>query len=466
MAREATSSRGAVDLAFVGRAIDQMAVTPMLRYTLVVATLGYLFDSFDNQIVSYVLPVLVRDWKLHPSTIGQIGSAALWGSVVGAYAWGYISDRWGRVIAFASATLCFALLTGLTALATSVGMLLFLRFLAGIGLGGMVAIDGAFIAEYAPTRLRSQFIGAVPLAFPLGQFIATLVALIVIPHYGWRAIFVIGVLPAALTFAARMRVPESPRWLVSKGRPAEAVASLQRLGAPNPAADAPARVHTAPEPAVPPGSFWDLFAPAQLRDTAAVSIMWLANFPYWGFLIWVPTIFFSHYHFSLARSITYTLAATAAGFLGRVWSIWLINRFGRRPVIATFAVLTGLMALAFGSVRSEGALLGTAVLFQFFMDTAFLGINVYTPEVFPTRIRATGCGWAYGLGRILGAISPLFLGVILQRNLYGFVWILMCVLMLLAACGALLGRETQGQSLEQINEAADTGIAVIRPQEA
>lgn len=466
MASESVPGRNAVDLTFVGRAIDRMPVTPMLRYTLIVAMLGYLFDSFDNQIVSYVLPVLVREWKLHPSTIGQIGSAALWGSVVGAYAWGYISDRWGRVIAFASAALCFSVLTGLTALATDVGTLTFLRFIAGIGLGGMVAIDGAFIAEYAPTRLRSMFIGAVPLSFPLGQFIATLVALIVIPHYGWRAIFVIGVLPAALTFAARMRVPESPRWLVSKGRTAAALGSLERLGAAAAGAGQAAGGPAGGGAAAPSVSFWELFSPAHRRDTAAVSTMWLANFPYWGFLIWVPTIFVTVHHFSIARSITYTLAATGAGFLGRLWSIGLITRFGRRPVIATFAVLTGLMALAFGAVTSQGALLGTAVLFQFFMDTAFLGINVYTPEVFPTRIRATGCGWAYGLGRILGAISPLFLGMILQRNLYGQVWTLMCVLMLLSAAGALLGRETQGRSLEQISELAEAGLPDVRPQEA
>jgi putative MFS transporter len=120
------------------------------------------------------------------------------------------------------------------------------------------------------------------------------------------------------------------------------------------------------------------------------------------------------------------------------------------------------MALAFGAVRSEGALLATAVLFQFFMDTAFLGINVYTPEIFPTRIRASGCGWAYGLGRILGALSPLFLGLILQRNLYGLVWTLLCVLMFLAAGGALLARETQGRTLEQISEIAET-VAAARP---
>lgn len=121
--------------------------------------------------------------------------------------------------------------------------------------------------------------------------------------------------------------------------------------------------------------------------------MWLANFPYSGFLVWVPTIFATVYHFSLARSITYSLAVTGCGFVGRAWSIWLIGRFGRRPVIALFAVLTGVMALAFGAVQSEAALLITACLFQFCMDTAFLGINVYTPEVFPTRIRASGASW-------------------------------------------------------------------------
>src|SRR5919201_1122024 len=179
-----------LDVTAAGKLIDALPVTPLLKYTLAAAVLGYFFDSFDNQIVAYVLPVLTRQWELSPAVVGSIGSAGLWGSVLGAYAWGFISDRWGRVIAFATAALCFGLLTGLTALAQDSSSLLVLRLLAGIGLGGMVAIDGVFVAEYAPTRLRSLFVGLVPLAFPLGQFAATLVSLFVIPAWGWQSVFI------------------------------------------------------------------------------------------------------------------------------------------------------------------------------------------------------------------------------------------------------------------------------------
>jgi putative MFS transporter len=440
-----------ISVVTVGRLIDGLRLNSVLRFTLAVAVLGYLFDSFDNQIVAYSLPVVSKLWHLKPVEIGAIASAGLWGSVVGAYLFGYLGDRFGRRFAFIGSVAVFAVLSGLVAGASGVDQMRTLRFLSGIGLGGVVAIDGALIAEYAPTRFRSRFIGAVPLVFPLGQILAALVARAVIPTWGWQVLFLIAVLPALLAVAARWRIPQSPRWLAAKGRAESARDALLRMGVAHAdivAAEAQADIGEGHARA----AVWAIFSREHLRNTAAVSIMWLANFPYWGFLLWLPTIFTAVYHLSIVTSLTFSIAVSACGFLGRLVSVYLIDRFGRRPVIGVFTVLTGLAALAFGAVHTAPMLLLTACVFQLLMDIGFLSINVITPEVFPTRVRASGAGWGYGLGRILGAIAPAFLGILLSGHNFNIVWIVMCLVMLAASVGGWLATETRGRSLEQISE--------------
>ena len=189
--------------AIIGRAIDQAKLTNPMRFIVAVAAAGYFFDSFDIVILAYALPSISKEFHLTPQQIGFIGSAGLAGMGVGSWVWGWIADRWGRRLVFAGTVLMFSLFTGITGLAFSVGFIIGARFLTGLGLGGMVPIDAALVAEFAPARIRGRVLASLPLCWPIGIFAAAGVSLAVVPTIGWRWLFVIGVAPAILSFVIR-----------------------------------------------------------------------------------------------------------------------------------------------------------------------------------------------------------------------------------------------------------------------
>ncbi|HEY2007953.1 MAG TPA: MFS transporter [Rhizomicrobium sp.] len=214
----------------IGRALDSARLTPRLIFIIAVAAAGFLFDSFDITIVAYALPKIRLEFNLTPQEVGLAGSAALAGMGLGSWCWGWIADKWGRRVVFASTVLMFSLFTGVVGLSMSLGFLVGARFLTGLGLGGMVPIDQALVTEYAPAKIRGRVAAMLPLCWPMGYFCAAGCALLLVPEIGWRWLFAIGVVPALLVFFIRRGVPESPRWLAAKGRHEDARASLHYVG--------------------------------------------------------------------------------------------------------------------------------------------------------------------------------------------------------------------------------------------
>ena len=246
----------------IGRAIDLAPLSRPLMFIIAVAAAGFFFDSFDIVIVSYALPSIAKEFQLVPHQIGLIGSAALAGMGVGSWIWGWIADRWGRRLVFAATVLMFSVFTGIAGLAFSLGFLIGARFLTGLGLGGMVPIDSALVAEFAPARIRGRVSAVLPLCWPIGIFAAAGISLAVVPTIGWRWVFAIGVLPALLAFIIRRGIPESPRWLAAHGRNDEARRSLAYVGIDDDLIDAARReVERRPSPrtAQREARFRDLF---------------------------------------------------------------------------------------------------------------------------------------------------------------------------------------------------------------
>jgi putative MFS transporter len=247
----------------IGRAIDKITLNKALIFIIGVAAAGFFFDSFDIVIVSYALPLIKQEFALAPTQVGLIGSAALAGMGLGSWMWGWVADRWGRRVVFAATVLMFSVCTGIAGLSMSLGFLVGARFLTGLGLGGMVPIDQALVAEYAPARIRGRVSAVLPLCWPIGIFAAAGAGLLVVPHFGWRWLFALGAMPAVLVFFIRRGVPESPRWLADRGRHDEARASLAYVGVDD-ATIQQARNELAAAPMVPTArnaTFADLFTP-------------------------------------------------------------------------------------------------------------------------------------------------------------------------------------------------------------
>ncbi len=438
----------------IGRSIDKITLNRALIFIIAVAAAGFFFDSFDIVIVSYALPVIKQEFGLDPKQLGLIGSAALAGMGLGSWFWGWVADRWGRRVVFAATVMMFSVCTGVAGLSMSLGFLVGARFLTGLGLGGMVPIDQALVAEYAPARIRGRVSAMLPLCWPIGIFAAAGAGLLIVPHFGWRWLFTLGSLPALLVFFIRRGVPESPRWLADRGRHEEARASLRYIGV-DEATIGQARNEIAALP-VPQAdreaTFGDLFTAPYARRVAHTWLMWFCSgFAATAFSVWLPSIFATYYHIGLTRSLTYTFIVAGTSVVGRIVSFSLIDLFGRRALIVIGYGVAGGAALMFTQATTETALLATAMLYGAFADIASLAMTVYTPEVYPVRIRGKGAAIAMGWGRFGGMISPIVAGFLISADNLIWVWGLMAAFQFTASgLTLLLARETSGRNLEAV----------------
>ncbi|MCY0898194.1 MAG: MFS transporter [Firmicutes bacterium] len=414
---------------------------------LTVAGLGTLFDSVDVGIVSFVMAALISAWRLDPFWIGVVGSINLVGMAIGAALAGSIADRVGRRQIFMLTLLIYSVATGLSGLSIALWMLLLCRFVVGLGLGGELPVTTTMVTEFLPAHDRGRGIVLLESFWAVGWLVASVVAFVVIPLWGWRVAFLLGTLPALYVLYLRRGIPESPRFLLRTGRSAEArrVMSLVQ-GREIAAADllGPSAV-TRPRLSV-------LFQPVFRRRTAMLWILWVGmNFAYYGMFLWLPSVLVDR-GFSLVNSFGYTLIVTAAEIPGYLSAAWLIDRFGRKPVLVSYIFLTAVFAALFGHAAGVAGVLWFGCLLGFFNLGAWGTTYAYTTEQYPTLVRGTGAGWAMGVGRIGGIVGPTIVGALLASRVpVGTVFgIFTLVLIVVAGMVLILGRETRHHTMADI----------------
>ena len=441
----------------IGQAIDLAPFTRGLTFILALAATAYFFDSFDIGVMSYALPSVAREFHLQPQQLGVVGSAGLAGMVIGSLVSGWVADLWGRSVMFAGTVLMFSLFTCLAALSFSPGFFIAARFLTGVGLGGAIPVSSTLIAEYSPARLRGRVSALLPLAWPIGIFAAAGAGLALIPTVGWRWLFAVGAIPALLAYFIRRGVPESPRWLAAQGRVAQARESLRYVGITDEdIANAEQHVDAQmPDTAVHKAGVAELFSRAYARRVVHTWSLWFFfSLAYWAFVVWLPTVYSTVYHIQLTRTLIYTFIVAGASVAGRSVAMFLVDRIGRKPVIVSGCFLAALTMCFFNLATTERMLVVVSVLYAFFSDQASVGMTVYTPEIFPLRIRGLGTAWAMALGRMAGAIAPFLVGVLLGAKHISFVWWAVAGCQLIAGLVTIwLASETRGRNLEQLSEA-------------
>ena len=303
---------------------------------------------------------MAKEFGLKPQTMGLIASSTMVGMMVGSFLWGWIADKWGRKIAFTLTVLIFSVFSGFAAAAFSVGFLLGIRFVTGLGLGGAIPVDASILAEFSPARIRGFGGGVLPLTFPIGTFIASAVALVMVPAWGWRGLFLVGVLPALLLVWVRRGVPESPRWLANRGRFAEARTALNYLGISDEAIERSrvALKDEPPPPVLPKPAFRDLFTPEMRRRTAHTWIIWaLPAMASWGMTLFMPTFFIKLYGLSVKTALAYTLYISVVAIAGRLTTYMFLDRIGRKPFTILGYAMAGVFLLLLTQVHLSGSLL-------------------------------------------------------------------------------------------------------------
>ncbi|MCL5263960.1 MAG: MFS transporter [Chloroflexi bacterium] len=436
--------------------LDKLSTNSFHWKLLIVSGLGWMFDAMDVGIISFVVAALAKEWKLSSIDTGNLISIGLLGMFLGAALSGTIADRYGRKLAFQLTLLIYSVATGLSALASGFLMLLGLRFIVGFGLGGELPVASTMISEFAPAKDRGRMLVLLESFWAYGWVLAALVGYLVIPQAGgWRIAFLIGTIPALYVFILRRAVPESPRFLISKGRHKEAAEVIRQAEGGSGAALAPWATDggKALEVAAAPTGFGELWKGNLLRRTVMLWILWFGMvYSYYGIFTWLPTLLAKN--FSLIRSFEFTLIITLAQIPGYFSAAYLVEKIGRKATLASYLFLCAISAYLYGQSSSVEQLLICGSLMSFFNLGAWGVIYTYTPELYPTRVRGTGVGFSAAFGRIGGIIGPLVVGFLLAPSFGGttsLVFSMFAVfLLIIAADVALLGEETKGKTLEQI----------------
>ena len=441
--------------------LEQLPVGSFQYKLLVVTGLGWLFDSMDTGLISFILPVLAKEWNLSPAQVGWIGSIGLIGMALGAVLAGTLADRIGRQKVFSITVLLYSLSTGMCALSWSYESLLFFRFLVGFGLGGELPVAATLMSEYAPAHLRGRFIVLLESFWGLGWLVAACIAYLLIPAFGWQIAFVIGTLPALYVFLIRLHLPESIRYLLSHGRTEEAKAIIidleQKLHVESRPFELEPRTAQADQSAAKP-QFASLWSSAYRTRTIMLWLAWFGIvFSYYGIFMWLPSIVYSQ-GFAVVKTFEYVLIMTLAQLPGYYAAAWLVDVIGRKYTLSLFLLLSGICSFFFGNAAAPFTLLLWGAAMSFFNLGAWGVIYTYTPEQYPTSIRALGSGWAAGFGRIGGMLAPVLVGVMLANTLGMSTIFLMfaAVLIAVAAVVLVLGSESKQKTLEELEQVLES----------
>ncbi len=441
----------------IGR-LERLPLSSWQIRTRVVVGTATFFDAFDALAIAYILPAIIPLWHLRPGDIGWLISTGYLGQLIGAVSGGWLAEKYGRRPVIVISILWFGLFSIACALAWNYQSLLIMRTLQGLGLGAEVPVAATYISEIAKARGRGRFVLLFELIFPVGILMAALLGRWIVPNLGWQYLFYVGGLPALLAVFMMRLLPESPRWLGSRGRVQDATKSLifiereveRATGAPLPP----------PVPSVAAiknerVTWADLFGGIYLRRTLVVWVCWFATYlANYGLTTWLPSVYQQIFKVSLEQALNYGLITSAFGLISSFLCAIYIDRVGRRRwFTAAFAgsAIALLTLWIIGPTTPERVLVLSTVSFMC-VSTLSLSMYLYTSEIYPTRVRAIGGGTATAWLRIASIVGPMIVGTLVARGGLGTVFLVFGSTVLFAAViVALFAVETRGRVLEEVS---------------
>ena len=438
--------------AFVGNALDEAKISPLHRRVVALIAAGYFCDVIDFTILGALIPFIIKSGFTTPGEAAIIGSAAIFGMAIGTAGQGEFSDRFGRRFIYQFNLLLFGIFTILGALAPSVTLLVICRFIAGIGLGAEQPLAFAYAGEYSPKAIRGRILAIVHFiggacVWPIGTGLVLGVSVMVAtPEYVWRGVWIgIGVL-ALIVWVFRFTLPESPRFLATHGRGQEALKVLERLGIAGPTE--PLSTDAASNTKSDPFSVVFRMFP---RRVIAGMICFTAFFGIAiGLGAWLPNIMNAK-GFSITKSLQYTLVMNFAVPTASIFMMYALDKFGRKITAICAFVAAGVMAMVFANAGTPTELIVAGFIMVFFVQVAGNSMQIFTSEVFPTNARASGFGWASGVGRLATAvIMPTILWIQIGFGLPTVFACLATLLFIAAVSVTQLGPEARQKGLDEL----------------
>jgi MFS transporter, putative metabolite:H+ symporter len=432
---------------FVGNALDDAKISPLHIRVIALIAAGYFFDVIDLIVLGSLIPDMVQTKFATGAEAGLVGTATVVGMFVGAAGQGQFSDRWGRKSVYQFNLLLFGIFTILGALAPNIMLLAAARFVAGIGLGAEQPLAFAYAGEYSPKRIRGRILAIVH--FIGGACVWPIAALFTLAFrdsIGWRGVWIVIGIGALIVWLFRFTLPESPRFLATHGKGKDALDVLGRLGIAGPKEEllTSAASDTKSDP------FGVVFRMFPVRVIAGM-ICFSAFFGVAiGLGTWLPSIMTAK-GFTITKSLTYTFGMTLAVPCASLFMMYALDKFGRKITSVCAFVAAGMMAIVFANAGTDTELLVAGFVMIFFIQVAGNSMQIFASEVFPTNARASGFGWAAGVGRLVTAVAiPTILWI---QNGWGLTTVFVClaiVLLIAAASVTQLGPEAKQRGLDEI----------------
>jgi MFS family permease len=396
------------------------------RRALIAAALGWMLDAFDVMLYSMVIANLMVAFQMDKGTAGALGSLTLIAAALGGFFFGFIADRFGRTKAMMAAIAVYSVFTAACGLSATILQLALFRFLLGLGMGGEWTSGAALVSESWPAVHRAKAMGFMQSFYAVGYALAALAVAVVLPRWGWRAVFFVGVVPALLIIWIRSRVREPDIWMEKRLQAKASLAEMLRV----------------------------IFGRRLRFLTLMITMMnAFTMFAWWGFNIWIPAYLIlspGKGGMGLSRSgQTWLIVVMQLGmWLGYLTFGFISDRFGRKRVYAVFLSGAALLLFLYSLVHAPVVLFFLGPLVAFFGTGHFSGFGALTAEIYPTQVRATAQGFTYNIGRILSALAPFAVGSLAQTHGFKAAFTIAAFSFLLAAVTWLWIPETAGKPLD------------------
>lgn len=453
--RVAAPDRGAGALANIPARIERLPMTSYQRKVFAIIATAWLADQVDVALLTFLLGSIVVTFGLTPVQAGALASMTFAGQLIGNIVAGMTADRYGRLIVFQVTMVVWGLASFAAAAAWGLASLMVFRLFIGVGVGGEAPVAQAMVSELLPANIRGKYIAFMEGFWAVGYVLSGAISFFVLPHFGWRAVFVAVGMFSLVVFLVRRGLPESPRWLADRGRFADAEAVMGKIEA-----EVRRRTGSAlPEPLPFRAEIHEhanplatIFSHEYIKRTSMIFGVWFfALLGFFGLNSWIAILLKSH-GFSIISSVGFVTLITLGGIPGFYITGLLLERIGRKPVTAAVLVLGAMSAYLYGSATNVTWLFITGFVMQFFMFGMWSALYAYTPELYPTRARASGAGFASAFGRLGAILGPIVLPIVVAHAGTAAAFNLGAAAFCMAAVLVVtLGVETKGRILETVS---------------
>ena len=397
-------------------------VSPAEKRSLIAGGLGWMLDAMDVMLYSLVLARLMSELAMTKEVAGLLNSLTLGASAVGGLLFGFIADRIGRTRALMGSILVYSLASGACGLSDTILQLAVFRLILGLGMGGEWATGAALIAETWTAEHRGKALGLMQSTWAIGEMVAAAVVGIVLPRFGWRAVFFVGILPALVVFWIRRRVAEPAIWLERNKERSGVLRLLWRKD-------------------------------TRRHGILATTMNACGMFCYWGLFTWIPAYLSLPVEqggrgLGILKTTTWLIVMGVGKWFGYTLFGFFADSLGRRKSYVTYLLVAAALVPIYGRVHSPVMLLMLGPLVAFFGTGFFSGYSAISSELFPTEIRATAMGLSYNIGRGFSAVAPFAVGALATRFGLGPAFLLQAGAFFVAALLALALPETKGKQLE------------------